>query len=482
MSNDILNTLYPLPTVVTDRSPKPSPGFSLESAKELQKWLKTDSESWHAFFNEKGYHNHLTHHLYAAYSLGAPPSVIREAYHYHAKYQRKAFTSPADITDKNWKDHLGDENYYDAYLKFFYDAVKSLGISGALEKYVFSAEANWIASGNKPGPQMLSRIVAGLLHPMIHVGHGAEFGVPGTAAQGLGWTAIHPAAASVLLPKDFFVPPSPGALSSLFATLTLRSTAPAKDDLHSFSIVARMLKDAALDPTSDFKVTEGDEDADNIEATLQSSQGKIILNYASLWHIDPTVPGELDKKLEELSWLMVLIYSVLTAVPQMHFVTSSLFLPSIMHYLQPSSQSALLRAYFSITLAYWVNRGRPAIDIKGFFENNSIHHNPPGPQPSPTPDALGEDPLVPNPWLPLLQTTITHTDEHLLKCQRSVVHYATVYGDRESGYFGGTELDGADILDGSLFVRVAWLTANRLGWMREGQVAGSWDRVGFFDN
>lgn len=127
---------------------------------------------------------------------------------------------------------------------------------------------------------------------------------------GLGWTAIHPAAASVLLPKDFFVPPSPGALSSLFATLTLRSTAPAKDDLHSFSIVARMLKDAALDPTSDFKVTEGDEDADNIEATLQSSQGKIILNYASLWHIDPTVPGELDKKLEELSWLMVLIYGV----------------------------------------------------------------------------------------------------------------------------------------------------------------------------
>lgn len=71
-----------------------------------------------------------------------------------------------------------------------------------------------------------------------------------------------------------------------------------------------MLNDSALDPEKDAKVTEGDEEADSIETTLHSSQGEKILQYASLWHIDTTVPGELDKKLEELSWLMVLIYGV----------------------------------------------------------------------------------------------------------------------------------------------------------------------------
>lgn len=48
--------LYPLPTVSGPRSPKPFPGFSPESAEELQKWLKVDAESWHVFFDERGFH------------------------------------------------------------------------------------------------------------------------------------------------------------------------------------------------------------------------------------------------------------------------------------------------------------------------------------------------------------------------------------------------------------------------------------------
>lgn len=33
-------------------------------------------------------------------------------------------------------------------------------------------------------PQMLNRFLDGLMHPMIHVGHGLEFGLPGTVAEG----------------------------------------------------------------------------------------------------------------------------------------------------------------------------------------------------------------------------------------------------------------------------------------------------------
>jgi len=105
-----VEALYPVPdSSQTIHTPNVSPGASTASAAELQKWLKADAENWHVFFNEKGFHNHLTHHLYAAYALGAPPEIVKEAYEVHAKYQRKAFASPGPIDEKNWKTHLGDE-------------------------------------------------------------------------------------------------------------------------------------------------------------------------------------------------------------------------------------------------------------------------------------------------------------------------------------------------------------------------------------
>ena len=48
-------------------------------------------------------------HLYDIYTLGAPPEVLEAAYETHVEYQRPAFDSPGEITEINWKDHLGDE-------------------------------------------------------------------------------------------------------------------------------------------------------------------------------------------------------------------------------------------------------------------------------------------------------------------------------------------------------------------------------------
>lgn len=78
--------------------------------------------------------------------------------------------------------------------------------------------------------------------------------------------------------------------------------------LHSFSIIARMLKDPALAPNPEFRVIVDGVQIDTIEPFLKSPQGELIQKYASMWHIDTALPGELDKKLEEISWLMVLIY------------------------------------------------------------------------------------------------------------------------------------------------------------------------------
>ena len=53
-------------------------------------------------------------------------------------------------------------------------------------------------------------------------------------------------------------------------------------------------------------------------------------------------------------------------------------------------------------------------------------------------------------------------------------------GARAAGDFAGTELEGAKRLDGTLFIRAAGLTANVIGWLKEGQKARDWDRSGFY--
>ena len=54
-----------------------------------------------------------------------------------------------------------------------------------LEKYVMSKDANFVPGKNGKAPLMLSRFMAGLLHPYIHAGYGVEFGIPGLVAEGL---------------------------------------------------------------------------------------------------------------------------------------------------------------------------------------------------------------------------------------------------------------------------------------------------------
>ena len=137
-------------------------------------------------------------------------------------------------------------------------------------------------------------------------------------------------------------------------------------------------------------------------------------------------------------------------------LTSSLFLPPFVAYLSPRASTLLLRKHFATGLAWWVARGRPALDIRTFYAHTA-------------PDA------TPNPWLGLVEGALVHTDDHFVKVQRTLLHFAQAYGERVPGTFDGGVLEGAEVLDGSLFVRVAQLTAERMAG--EGAL---WDFKGFY--
>ncbi|KAL0959084.1 hypothetical protein HGRIS_014382 [Hohenbuehelia grisea] len=178
---------FPIPSLPPSRiAPARLPGICPESTKVLLEVLRENHEKWHIFLNEKRFHNHASHHVLALWALGASANLIQAAYTEAAGSQRPAFPSPEPINSANFEEHLGDENYYQAFVQFFEQELAQKGFGPTLERYIFAVEANFSGYNDEAQPEMLSRFLANVLHPMIHVGHGMEFGLPGILAEGKG--------------------------------------------------------------------------------------------------------------------------------------------------------------------------------------------------------------------------------------------------------------------------------------------------------
>jgi len=87
-------------------------------------------------------------------------------------------------------------------------------------------------------------------------------------------------------------------------------------------------------------------------------------------------------------------------------------------------------------------------------------------------------------WTRIIPSALHGPDGHMPKIARALANFAMRWGARPPGYFSAREsdagqqpsLEGIEKLDGTLFVRVAGLTFDRLGWMHEGEKVGSWDK------
>lgn len=165
-------------------------------------------------------------------------------------------------------------------------------------------------------------------------------------------------------------------------------------------------------------------------------------------------------------------------------MTSSLFLPSICAHLPPHVIQIFLRSYFSVCLTVWVGKGRPSVEVTPEF----ISTTDPFPQEpvgdhitQPAEGTLIPETITPNPWLAIIQSALQHPDYHLCKIQRALSHWGRCFGRRPQGYWAksspkenSVQLKGIELLDGTMFIRVAAMTQTMKGWMREGQDYGEW--------
>ncbi|KAI6116668.1 hypothetical protein EV401DRAFT_2266544 [Pisolithus croceorrhizus] len=452
-----LEALFPPPSCPPSAlAPQRLPGTSVESLAALQHVLQDNHKRWHIFLNDMKFHNHITHRALALYALGGSGSIIREFYTQDSQRQLPAVESPEAITLTNFVDHLGDGRYYKGYVDFFTREIDEKGTPAVLEEYIFSDRFQY-QEGASNQPEMLSRFTASLLHALIHVGHGLEFGLKGMVVEGLALAAVQDVDGKDFYPSRFFV--ENGQVTT-------------EADTAVFDVIARMVRD------DDLKVK-------NVNALREFKQAvedhaARIRGYVAQWTINVTKKGEIERKVEELIWLTSILYAIggfdevkgfTGEFFLMHMVTSSLFLPSLITSLTPGSQALVLRAYLVTVLTWWVARGRPVLNVKSFMASTSTRPSAPIFEGS---DGSGFPKEHPNPFLPIIQSSILNPNDHLPKIQRSFAHFSTVCGNRPAGYHKGTELEGAELLDGSLFIRAALLTAN---YMRE---ANTWSINGFF--
>lgn len=165
----------------------------------------------------------------------------------------------------------------------------------------------------------------------------------------------------------------------------------------------------------------------------------------------------------------------------------------------PHCKIAFIRSCLAALIAQYVSRGKAPLNIAGFYRSPLANPFPLpyNDLPTPSKDALPNRESIearcPDPWLPLVETTLAHPDTHLGKAVRTLGWLGARLGDVPQGTFGSpdvcppgairTEMPGAEYLDGTLFIRVCGLMCKRMGRVQQGEDGRlHWDREGFWQD
>ncbi|KAF5393012.1 hypothetical protein D9757_001125 [Collybiopsis confluens] len=453
--------------------PRPSP--TCKTSTENLLW--TDAQNHHAYFNQAGFHNHLSHHILAAYDLGASPGLLQKIYDDEAKTQRPIVldeekNKAIHVTEENWDQYLGNSHAYSGFLSLFQNQIVLNGAVKTLAAFVFSE------SVNEKGKVMLTRLMSGvqvIVHPFIL--YGLEFGNDAVVAIGLASAAIHQPTAEELFQAETEPQPSP----------------PSSDnDLTVLEILSLVYASPILKPPMPY-----DPNAllsTRIKSALSDGRLAQLRSLCSKFYVPTTLSSEeMDHKIEQLVWAAIL--SLFSTGKEgrkprldfflMHLVTSSIFLKSYNQVLEdPAHRAMIVKAFLPVILLYVMARGRPVIQPHLVMQATDKPRPPYGSTPPYVFKGTGlGSPLTDedyNPWPALIEASLYSSDSHVLKTMRALVFAAREYGDVSAGAVVGAvseTIPGIAKLDGSMFVRAAGMLMDYMGWTTYGQKERyDWDR------
>ncbi|KZS88845.1 hypothetical protein SISNIDRAFT_552439 [Sistotremastrum niveocremeum HHB9708] len=496
--------------------------LGLPDSKEVaQNLLWKDHVTRHCFFNDIGFLNHISHHLLAAYDLGADDVVLGAAErvgdekpqrlidYYLEDDASASIPKPGEITDENWKTWLGQHSAYQAYIPFYLNRLEKLGVAEVLERYIFADEVNG------EDTRMLVRVFVQIFHVFITIAYGIEFGSNHLIAQGLAQAA----AQTIIPPLEPIFPSSPTSSLSSPPPPRQNGTANPREATSLLDLLDHIQSSPVFTPPpfvpKEFILSV-------IIRTLgDGTVASAIHSLSSSWtftHTDdeanPDSEEEITKKVEEIIWISTLM-TFSTSIPSssspkrpridfyiIHLLTASLFLPILISQSSAFPNSAIpsrknrrkiLQHFVPLILVVNVLRGRPRVDpemimsrpltIPKFVVDASSLSNG---------DVVGDEKdedvrvEVGDPWPYLIKSILPNPEAHVLKGLRSLLYAHRTYKSTPDLLIPSSSSATCDtttnisksnsttsMLDPTVFARSAILLADIAGWQPPPSVPSS---------
>lgn len=243
-----------------------------------------------------------------------------------------------------FKSYLGDETYYHDFLVFFQEEIERKGWQNVLNEYLFAEDER--------ADDMLVRLFAGFLHPIIHLGFGIEFQQPAIIAEALAQAAVHD-----------------NWMKSLFLETEKAAEANRGSDRQTKTIVQLLDEvkgDEKLSRAPHF------DDGNKIRDGILKRAPDEMIRIASQYNIEE---DELEERTAEMINATVYFTGAAQRPPHqikfdffyMHCVNSSIFfsnfLSSSNSFIKPAAKRRLLEWKVWNDIVMYTSRGCPALSV-----------------------------------------------------------------------------------------------------------------------
>lgn len=360
----------------------------------LKHLLKANHVNHSILYHSLRYHNHLPHLLGSAYILGASPSQLHTIYDEEAKELEPWTDSPEEVTDGDWRDFLGDRTYQRGFIDFFEDHLATRKANWewkkVVEEFMFTPEDD--------GAPLINNVIAGLGHPLIHLGYAYEIDSKEIALEALAMAATQYNFMHKYLddPKYTRSPPKGG----------FSSTSP-------MEILNKIRGDNRFDGLFDKHQGTG-----NIEVLFDEHED-LVLEYWNAWNVADDPASRFRESQEAATALLAATvppgahsYNFLLV----HLLTTSHSVRILLPFIPAKFHLSLVRQWWLFALSVYIAELRPKIDPDYV----------PWPEGASTKTwAYVEDKALNSRWA---------TDAHFVKAARAMKEAAGTWGDVHERY------------------------------------------------
>ncbi|GAB7348014.1 hypothetical protein MBLNU459_g5507t1 [Dothideomycetes sp. NU459] len=179
-------------------------------ARTLKHLLKANHINHSIIYHHLEFHNHTPHILGSAYLLGASADQLTAIYEKESSQLEPWHDAPGEISIHDWRDYLGKRDYQRAWVDFLEDQLVQHGYDWRtlLDEFLFG--------GKEP---LINNLIAGLGHPLIHLGYAFELSSRTIAVEAVALVAAFYNKQHIYLDNPSYTKPSPWTNDSPFAVL-----------------------------------------------------------------------------------------------------------------------------------------------------------------------------------------------------------------------------------------------------------------------